>query len=294
MFSTQLRHTLVLSIALGSTFASFAHAKCCTSEVQTVWVHGRYSNAAPGDVVVNYVDGSSVIAPIIDAIGENYDHSMIVTDSASRVTHNLGDPATVETGWTCSHPLDPYQMRPMAPGAQSSVYPDDAGTFKAGAVLHGAGTPGCNVPGLAQGGVGYDLYGYSHSVRNGMCVQLLTDSCGVAQPTPRYYDAITVGAAVSAVYNDVYSQAVANRPWILAATGLCPGGSRYAANQVVNTFLYGNPWDTQFEPWNVPVSDVVTPAQLVATYAGAKEGVGLVPGYYTTRLVRVCYNTQCP
>jgi len=173
MFSTQLRHTLVLSIALGSTFASFAHAKCCTSEVQTVWVHGRYSNAAPGDVVVNYVDGSSVIAPIIDAIGENYDHSMIVTDSASRVTHNLGDPATVETGWTCSHPLDPYQMRPMAPGAQSSVYPDDAGTFKAGAVLHGAGTPGCNVPGLAQGGVGYDLYGYSHSVRNGMCVQLL-------------------------------------------------------------------------------------------------------------------------
>lgn len=280
---------LVLSFVSGSLLPSVARATCCTSEVRLVWVHGRYSNAAPGDVVANYVDGSSAIAPIIQAIGESYDHTMIVVDSASRVTHSYGDISTVDTGWTCSHPLDPYKMRPMAPGAQSHVYPEDSGTFKSGTVLHGAGNPNCNVTGL-----GYDLYGFSHNVQNGMCVQFLTDSCGVSRPTPRYYDADTVAGAVSAVYNGIYSQAVASRPWIVAAAGYCPGASRYVANQVVNTFLYGNPWDTNFEPWNIPVSDVVTPAQLVATYSGSKEPVALVPGYYTYKDVRVCYKGLCP
>jgi hypothetical protein len=285
---------LALSLAC-IAYGSAAQANCCEHVTELVWVNGRYSNAAAGDVVVNYVDSSSLIAPIIDALGESYSHSMLVVDDFGRVTHNVGDVASIEKGWTCSHPLNPYQLRPMAPGAQSYVYPDtNYDNFKNGTVLHGAGTPGCYVNALGEpNGVGYDLWGFSNNVTNGMCVELLNDSCGVARPSPRYYDPDTVASAVSAMYNAIYTQAVAARPWISAALGYCSGGSRYAANQVVNSFLYGNPWDTDFEPWNIAVSDVVTPAQLVATYPMAKEPVGLIPGYYVEHEVRRCHTGVC-
>lgn len=287
---------VTLAFCLASTLhSSVVRANCCEYVNELVWVNGRYSNANAGDVVVNYVDSSSPIAMIIDAIGENYSHTMLVDDSLGRVTHNVPDLSTIEVPWTCSHPLNPYQLRPIAPGAQSFVYPDTSyDSFKNGTVLHGAGVPGCYVNPLGQtNGVGYDLYGFTHNVPNGMCVELLNDSCGVARPLPRYYDPDTVAGTASAIYDAIHSQAVANRPWFFAAIGYCSGGSRYAANQVINTFLYGNPWDTDFEPWNVPVSDVVTPAQLVATYPMAQEPVGLVPGYYVQQEVRRCHPGAC-
>jgi hypothetical protein len=286
---------LVATVAYCSFGSSPANA-CCEWVTRQVWVHGRYSNAAPGDVVVNKITATSTIAPIIQAIGEGYTHAMIVADSASRVTHNVGDTNTLETGWSCSHPINPSTLRPMRPGAQSYVYPDSSlDSFQAAMVLHKAGRPACEVPPLGQpGGVGYDLYGFSHNVPNGMCVQMLNSSCGVPRPAPRHYDGNTIYAAASAMYNAIYAQASAiGKPWYVVFIGGCPGAYRYAANEVVNTFLYANPWDTNFEPWTTPVTDVVTPAQLVATYPGAKEPAGLVPGYYTSQEVRECHPGNC-
>jgi hypothetical protein len=283
---------------------SVARATCCEPQQVQVWVHGRYSNANPGDVVVNYLTATSPIAPIIDAIGESYSHSMLVFRSTGEVFHNVGDPNSIEKPWDCSHPLDPYELRPMAPGAQAAVFADSSyNSFQAGEVLHGASVASaadiadgnnCIVWPLGasvQPAIGYDIYGFSHDVPNGMCVEMLNTSCHVPRPAPKAYSAATVANAASAMYNAIASQAQAMSTWYDSL--LCPGGSRYAANQVVNTFLYGNPWDTNFENWSVPVTNVVTPAQLVATFTGSKEPVGLVAGYWTTEEKMVCHPGMC-
>jgi hypothetical protein len=281
-----------------------AQANCCEPQQVTVYVHGRYSNANPGDAVVNYLSATTPIAPIIEAIGENYSHSMLVFRATGEVFHNVGDPNSIIKAWDCSHPLDPYQLRPMAPGAQAAVFADtNYNSFQAGEVLHGASVASANdiftgnncivwpLGAYASPAIGYDLYGFSHNVPNGMCVEMLTTSCHVPRPAPKAYSAATVANAVSAMYNAIYGQAANMSSWLESV--YCPGWPRYAANQVVNTFLYGNPWDTNTENWSVPVTAVVTPAQLVATFTGKKEPVGLVAGYYTTQEQMVCHPGQC-
>ena len=92
-----MKRHLVLGGAVGFvcmaiTAPRFAHA-CCEPQQVSVYVHGRYANANPGDVIVNYLTATTAIAPIIEAIGENYSHSMLLFRSAGgEVFHNVGDP----------------------------------------------------------------------------------------------------------------------------------------------------------------------------------------------------------
>lgn len=299
-----MKRHLVIGSAVGLAFAIFAHDStaeaCCDYQTRQVWVHGRYLNAAPGDAVVNQLTSSSMIAPIINALGERFSHSMIVYDTASRVTHNVSDISYIQTGWTCTHPLDPYNMHPIGPGAQAGVYPDTSfNSFMAGMVLHGAGKAGCWAQeymdtnhNRVAGGIGYDLQGFSQNVPNGMCVELLNDTCGVPRPAPKYYSASTVYSAASAMYNAVYSQVHSQTSWITDL--LCGGAADSAANQVINTMLTGDPWNTGHGNWSVAITNVVTPEDLVTSYPAAKrEPASLSPGYYTTKEVRVCTPNKC-
>jgi hypothetical protein len=313
-----MKRAIVGATVVGLCALSMAEPRvaraCCQPEQVRVWVHGSYSNANQGDVMVNIAEAGDLLQPVVEAIGENYDHAMaLFRPTMADVMENLGDPNTIITGWDCSHPIDPESnISPMYPGAQIAVFADsttpDANyyEFKQGEILHGAvHTTATNIEdgnycvvwplgSSLTPQVGYYLYGYSHRVTNGMCVDMLTDSCFVPRPAPKAYAASTVANAASAIYQEVTTLASNEESW-LDQTWCGSGEPEMAGNQVVNTFLNNNPWDTSRENWSVAVTAVVSPGQLEATYPAAqKVPAELVAGYWTTQMQMVCTKGICP
>jgi hypothetical protein len=100
-----------------------ARATCCEVQNVPVYVHAEFVGAAPGDMVGNRITRTSMLAPVIGAIEaeyptvEIYTHVFHLDDATGRwISESTGDNAQVTQGWTCSHPLDPYDMDTMRPG----------------------------------------------------------------------------------------------------------------------------------------------------------------------------------
>jgi hypothetical protein len=308
----------VSTVGLGLALLAYgpkSHA-CCEPQQRQVWVPGRYTNATTGDVVAPFLTSSSMLAPIMSAINESYAHVVMVQDSSGTyIAHNNVDANSVGTDWTCSHPLNPYDLMPVRPGVLYQVPADGSQTYYytrwgyvpsnfnelvAGTVLHRAGTVCALIPsygGYLQSG-GYELAGFSRNVTNGMCTEYLNNSCGVARPTPSYYSPSQISTAASNMYNTLFNMCENRIGWLastwcgLLGTGAW-GECDSVANQVINALLYWNSWDTNKENWSIAVSNVVTPARLVSGFSGAKESVAWAKGYYVTKEVWVCHPGPC-
>jgi hypothetical protein len=194
-----------------------------------------------------------------------------------------------------------------ADGSRATSYtrwgyvPSNFNELVPGTVLHKAGGVCTAIPsygGYLQTG-GYELRGFTRNVANGMCTEYMNSSCHVARATPAHYSTAQVSTAASNMYNGLFNKCMNEIGWLKATWCGIMGTGQWGecdsvANQVVNTFLYWNSWDTGKESWGLAVTDVVTPTRMVAAFTGTKTAATWVPGYYTTKLVRVCNPYPCP
>jgi hypothetical protein len=264
--------------------------QCCWMVDQSGWVYssGRYTNAGNGDAVVLATRPDGILRPIMDALGEQHDHvAMVESYDGYYLSQSEGDGSKVTTTSNVTHPIS-GGLQPMYQsnsGWNHMTSADWAGQLRGyptSMVLHGAAPNRTPYYGAGCGPTpaGYSLAGFSRNVTNGQCVQYLMDSCSMARPSARYYAAYTVNIAANAMYNAIHAKAVAiGQPWY-ASLIYGDEAFRHAANQVVNAFVYNNWWDQLGQYWSVPITDVVTPTQLAASYPGAKEPLTYVAGYY--------------
>jgi hypothetical protein len=172
-------------------------------------------------------------------------------------------------------------------------------------VVKGVGVAACTQTALYDGYEspgGYHLYAFTHAAAagtNGMCVDYMTNFCGVKRPTPLTYAASYAYNATVAIYNHVWNNCNAGISWLDST--LCSGACDRAANQFVNTFWLNDPWNTGWT-WSggePAVTGVVTPGNLMtvggtATGARAPVPITSTAGYWTTTTETVCTPGMCP
>jgi hypothetical protein len=120
------------------------------ADYYTYYAPGRYTNAYEGDVVVIGQSATSMLAPVMSALGEWYVHALMVEDNGGfTMSENTSNPGMVQGGWTQSHPECPYDMAPvMPPGVLDNVYADGVGNYYGyynGDIYYGTGAPAGDV-----------------------------------------------------------------------------------------------------------------------------------------------------
>ncbi len=278
-------------LALGA--ASARADQCCWIVETSGWsyVSGRYTNADNGDAVVLATRPNGTLRPIMDALGEQHDHVVMVESyDGFYMSQSEGDDTKIQTASQIHHPivggLQPmYQTHGGWNYQTNADYAGQLRGYPTSTVLHGAAPNKSPYYGAGCGPTpsGYRLAGYSRDVTNGMCVQYMNDSCAMPRSAPRYYPPSVTQGAASAMYSAVFQRAQAGgQPWY-AALFYGNDAFRHAANQVVNSFVWDNWWEEVAQNWSVPITSVVSPTQLAAGYQGAKEPVTYTGGYYEWR-----------
>jgi hypothetical protein len=268
-----LASTLVVTAGV-LTYAHRAHALeacepgmyCCT---ETYYTPAHFGNVAAGDIVLQGVTGHSTLSAIMNAIGEQYSHALMVTDNGgfTRSDTTLDIKAIGRDDLNCR--LDEGNTRSAPPGIQYGVNVDQTylpNTGQAGSgtdlngttateveagydgnpgqdlVLVGAGNPSAQ---SSDGYHRYHMHAFVTKIANAHCAQLVHDSFSPllsAAPGLGYSNTVVLNGA-NGLDQEAYNMCMGfiSSDWSVLAglwCGSIQSTCQSIANQVVNEMLF--------------------------------------------------------